>query len=169
MNSLRCPGALSLATTALLLVGCSGPTAQSGIPTVLHNDHAPDRSAFVTDQIEALSQPRSEKDQLPGAFATNGTVPVIENSIRFLADHDEVRYYVGLGTDPDADICLLVYRSDDLWGAYCSDSLPFEASMAGGTIRAQLIDPGGTPVMGDAGTPLSEDWHQVTENLIVEK
>lgn len=167
MTTLRSSGVLTLVATALLLVGCSGPAAESGIPTILHNDSAPQSEIFPADQIPALFEPQDDEDHLPAAFSENGPVPVTEDSIRLLADYDGVRYFVGLSTKPE-DVCLMVYRPDGLWGTYCSGSLPFEIGM-GDTVRAQLIIPGGAPLMGADESPPSAEWHLATENLIIEK
>lgn len=159
---------LIVAAAALLLMGCSSPAAESAIPAILHNDSAPDPAVSPADQVGALSEPQDDEDQLPAAFYAEGTVPVTEDSIRLLADYDGVRYYVGLKAEPD-DVCLMAYKSDSLWGTFCSDSLPFEIGMMGGTVRAQLIIPGGTPLMDAYESPTSQEWHLVTENLVVEK
>lgn len=160
-------GLLSVAASTLLLVGCSGPAAESSNPITELSTPTPGPSAPVADQIKVLSEPRSAEDQLPAVFIANENLPLIEDSARLLADYDGVRYYVGRGTNP-YDVCLMVYGSPELFHGMCTGGLPFE-SEAMGLGRAQLIASGGVPLPRPDETQSSGEWVPVTENLIVMK
>ena len=166
MNSPRCPEALIIGAIAFLLVGCNGPTAGSSIPIPEPSARTPDAGSSAPDQIAALSEPRSEKDHLPAVFL-DGTLPLIGDSARLLADHDGVRYYVGRGTNPD-DVCLMVYGSPESFHSMCTSSLPFQ-SEALGLGRTQLVGPDRTPLRLPDETAPSDGWLMIADNLIIMK
>lgn len=159
--------ALTVAATVMLLAGCSNAPEHAGIPTIEHNDAMPGSRTPAADQIPVLSEGWSEQDALPAAVREDHALPWIQDSVRLLADYDGVRYYVGRGTKLD-DICLMAFKSEDVWHGMCTSSLPFE-SEAQGLGRTQLIPAGGTPLRHDDEATTSPDWVQVTDNLVVLK
>jgi hypothetical protein len=97
-----------------------------------------------------LDREATSADVLPTDLPASAMQDVVEDSVRFVGEHDGARYYLAAWTEvPGA--CVVGYRSAEEWIGGCGGAGAVILAGAGFTV---VIAPDGSPDL-DEGTPVS--------------